>query len=225
MSAASFLEDLLASRRSIRRYQPQSIEDSVLNAILRAATQAPSNFNRQPWVFYVVQEASSRKALLQLLHTALQQVERTSEARELVHLLHHVRRWLYPLEESPVLVLAFYKPTPDRFDQAVSSIRGSGDIAVYNPDLFSLGMAVQNLLLAAHAHGLGACMHSGPVPFLRGDVNTFLRLPPNLQLAGLISLGYPAETPEAPRRRPMERCVHFVRGDLNTDERDDRGTR
>jgi nitroreductase len=212
MDRIACLDGLLGGRRSVRRYQPQAIGPDELAAVLRAATLAPSNFNRQPWAFYVLDDEASRAGVLQLLRGVLAQAERNDTRRELSQMLQHVRRWLYPLDESPTLVLAFYKPTPDRFDQVVSKVLGTGEAAAYNPDLFSLGMAVQNLLLAAHARGLGACMHSGPVPFLRGEVNRALGLPPNLQLAGVVSLGYPAEAPPAPHRRPLARCVHFVRG-------------
>jgi nitroreductase len=71
-------------------------------------------------------------------------------------------------------------------------------------------MAIQNLLLAAHDRGVGACMQSGPVPFLRGSVNELLGLPPWLELAGVVSLGYPAESPAPKPRKPVERVTRFL---------------
>src|SRR5262249_60254033 len=96
---------------------------------------------------------------------------RAATRGELFPVLNHVKPWLYPLETSPVLVLAFYKPSPEHLDEQLSTILEGGGVAHYNPNLLSLGMAIQNFLLAAHAHGLSACMHSGPLPFLRGHIN------------------------------------------------------
>ena len=47
--------DAIAARRSIRRFKDAPIPDEVLQAVLTAATQAPSGRNRQPWRFIVVQ--------------------------------------------------------------------------------------------------------------------------------------------------------------------------
>jgi nitroreductase len=139
-------------------------------------------------------------------------VEKSDQAGDLFHLLDHVRTWLHPLHTSAALVLAFYKPSPERLDEQLSSVLDSGDVTHYNPNLLSLGMAIQNLLLAAHACGLSACMHSGPLPFLRGTLNRLLHLPPNLQLAGLVSLGFPAETPRVPPHRELDRVLSFLEG-------------
>ena len=63
-----------------------------------------------------------------------------------------------------------------------------------------IGLAMQNLLLAAHDLGLGAC----PVgSFHRKAVALFLDLPPHVQLVLLIALGYPQTTPPSRGRRPL----------------------
>src|SRR5262249_59955167 len=85
----------------------------------------------------------------------------------------------------------------------------------YTPTLRGVGRAIQTSLLAAPAHGLSACMPSGPLPFLRGHINRLLRLPPQLQLAGLISLGYPAETPKVPAHRDLDRTATFLEGPVH----------
>jgi nitroreductase len=208
----SFFE-LARTRRSIRVYAERPVPRALTARLIDCATRAPSNFNRQPWQFVVADEPPWCKALYELLERGVARVSASDKAEELFHVLDHVRTWLYPLKSSPVIVLAFYKPSPERLDQMLSSINEmAGDATHYNPNLITLGMAIQNLLLAAHASGLSACMHSGPLPFLRGVVNRLLRLPPNLQLAGVISVGYPAEQPKAPPHRELEKVSSFLEG-------------
>lgn len=212
--AMAAFRSLALTRRSVRVYDGREVPHAVTRDLIDIATRAPSNINRQPWQFVVADEPRWTQAVVDLLRSAVDAVAEEDRSGELCHLLDHVRAWLYPLETSPVLVLAFYKPTPEHLDRQLSSILGGGDVSLYNPNLLSLGMAIENLLLAAHAQGLGACMHSGPVAFLRGVVNRLLRLPPNLQFAGLISLGYPAEVPEVPRHRDLDRVLTFLTGDV-----------
>ncbi|MCY1082523.1 nitroreductase family protein [Archangium lansingense] len=205
--------ELARTRRSIRVYAERLVPRALTARLIDCATRAPSNFNRQPWQFVVADEPSWCKAIYELLERGVARVGSSDKADELFHLLDHVRTWLYPLRSSPVIVLAFYKPSPERLDQMLSSANeAAGDVTHYNPNLITLGMAIQNLLLAAHAEGLSACMHSGPLPFLRGVVNRLLHLPPNLQLAGVISIGYPAEQPQVPPHRELEKVLRFLEG-------------
>jgi nitroreductase len=57
------LFEILEKRRSIRKYGKDSIPEMTLTKLLRAATQAPSAGNLQPWIFVVVKDARRRSAL------------------------------------------------------------------------------------------------------------------------------------------------------------------
>lgn len=205
--------ELLLTRRSVRLYAPRPVSRAVLAELLELAASAPSNFNRQPWQFLVADTPAACGEIVDQLFARLDEVAAADAEGELYAFLDHTRRWAEPLRTAPVIVLAFYKPHPERFDQRVAAHLGTGDVALWSPNLMSLSMAIQNLLLAAHQRGLGACMHSGPVPFLRLSLNLRYRLPPNLHLAGLVSLGHPAERPEPPPHRPLERAVRFLDDD------------
>jgi nitroreductase len=67
-----------------------------------------------------------------------------------------------------------------------------------------LGLATENMLLAAHAQGLGAC----PIgSFHREAVATFLELPQEVQPVLLLALGIPKHKPESPGRRSISEVV------------------
>ena len=72
----------------------------------------------------------------------------------------------------------------------------------------STALAGQNLLLAAHALGLGACWMCAPL-FSPDIVRQTLDLPTDWQPQALITAGYPAETRQK-TRKPLESCVLFV---------------
>lgn len=213
MQGNSF-EDVVVKRRSVRRYTEQPVPRELLLELVDTATQAPSNFNRQPWRFIVLDSPEWVSAVVDILHRGCQKVEAEDADGGMYNMVDHIRSWLYPLEGSAAIILCFYKPSPERIDEQIANALSTDDISLYNPNLITLGMAIQNLLLAATAKGLGACMHSGPLPFLRGPLNKALGLPAKLQLAGMVSLGWPDENPERPKHKALEKVMSFAEGDV-----------
>ena len=68
--------------------------------------------------------------------------------------------------------------------------------------------ATQNILVAAHAHGLGACWVAGDKKPYASDICRLIGAPKGYKLVSLIPLGYPAETPEKPKR-PLSDVLHW----------------
>lgn len=56
--------DLISSRRSVRKYKKDAVDDGILQRIMEAARLAPSACNLQPWRFYVVRDSALRGAIL-----------------------------------------------------------------------------------------------------------------------------------------------------------------
>ncbi len=71
-----------------------------------------------------------------------------------------------------------------------------------------IGLATQNLLLSAHALGLGGCAIAS---FHRSSVKSFLDLPEGIEPVLLIALGYPAQLPSSPGRRDLKEVYFFER--------------
>jgi F420 biosynthesis protein FbiB-like protein len=67
----------------------------------------------------------------------------------------------------------------------------------------SLGAAIQNMLLAAHSKNLGTCWFCAPI-FCKDTVRKVLKIPEDVEPQALITLGYAAEKPSAPSRRPLQ---------------------
>jgi nitroreductase len=72
----------------------------------------------------------------------------------------------------------------------------------------SVAAAVQNILLSAHAEGLGACWFCAPL-FCQEIVQDSLELPPEVYPQALIALGKPAESPVTPPRYSLDEVVYF----------------
>jgi nitroreductase len=64
--------------------------------------------------------------------------------------------------------------------------------------------ATENVLLAAHAHGLGACWVSGNQTPYSEPVRELLGAPPDLRLVSMVAVGYPAEDPTVEKKSLAE---------------------
>lgn len=71
----------------------------------------------------------------------------------------------------------------------------------------SVAAAIENMLLAAHAEGLGSCWFCAPL-FCQDVVRKILEIPPHVEPQALVTLGFPAEEPKAPPRKPLEEIVY-----------------
>jgi nitroreductase len=147
--------EAISTRRSIRLYTGQPIASEIIEKLLRAAMQAPSAGNQQPWQFVVVAERARLNALAEAL------------------------------------------PYGKMLQQAAAGVVVCGDLGREKSAGYwvqDCSAATQNLLLAAHALGLGA-VWIGVYP--RDDrvraVQARLGLPEGVIPLCVVALGYPAE--------------------------------
>jgi F420 biosynthesis protein FbiB-like protein len=187
----------IKTRRSIRKYLPRKVSTELITEILEAAGWAPSAHNAQPWRFIVLAD----KVLKQDLAEAM------ADARIRVMLEDDI---------SPELCDAKAKASVGRFTQApvlIVACLTTKDMHQYEDgprrecehDLAvqSLGAAIQNMLLVAHTNGLGACWFCAPI-FCKDAVRRVLHVPEDVEPQALIALGYAAEKPSVPPRKPLQ---------------------
>ncbi len=194
--------EALEKRRSIRRYHPREVPRELIHRVLEAATWAPSAHNRQPWRFAVIPRGPKREVLLQAMERRwVQDLHADGLAEEDIE--KRVRRSRERLQQAPVLILvALSMEDMDRYEDE------RRQHAEYLMAVQSTAMAGQNILLAAHALGLGACWMSAPL-YTPDIVREILELPADWIAQGFITLGYPAETRKS-HRSALNTRVHWV---------------
>jgi nitroreductase len=75
--------------------------------------------------------------------------------------------------------------------------------------LIGTSLALQNLLLAAHAHGLGASGMTGPL-VASDELREILDVRGSWDIAALVPLGWPDEQPAATERKPVEKVLRWI---------------
>lgn len=198
------LLETIRGRRSVRRFLPEPVPDEDVRRLLDAARWAPSPTNRQPWRFSVVRDpgrkAKMREAVADAARDAAAAVGGMVEEG-----MAPYAAMFTAFEEAPLVVTVLAR-RPSRVAARLGADLSQTERAALAGDLPAVGAAIQNLLLAAHALGLGACWLSGPLlaaPALRA----ILGAPPTLDLVALVPVGRPAENPAAPARHDPERLL------------------
>ncbi|MCE7985420.1 MAG: nitroreductase family protein [Caldilinea sp. CFX5] len=191
---------LIQGRRSIRRYRPEPVAPAVLEQLMLAATWAPSAHNRQPWRFCVVTQAETKLALSQRMGEQWRRDLSADGADpdfiERRVAISHTRM----TSAAALIIAAVSMEAMDRYPDA------QRNEAEWTMAVQSVALACQNLLLAAHYYGLGACWMCAPL-FAPALVRDVLQLPATWTPQALITVGYPAEEKHKERAPVAERVL------------------
>ncbi len=191
----------LRSRQSIRRFKPDPVPSEVISNILETAVWAPSAHNRQPWRFVVVTDKIRKDAIAHVMAANLRAARRADGDDE-VDVDADASRSIARIGEAPVAIFVFL--TQEHMDKYPDAKRQAFE---HTMALQSTAMATQNLLLAAHAEALGACIMCAPL-FCSSVVVGALDVPVTWQAQSLILLGMPAIVRERKGRLPL--AAHVV---------------
>ena len=192
----------LSSRRSIRRYLPDSIPEDMVQQLLTAASWAPSAHNRQPWRFAVIQTDAIKHALATAMGQKLRNdLEADQVSEEIIQ--KETGRSYERITKAPLIIIACTSMTdmdtyPDPTRQHNEWIMATQSTA----------LAIQNLLLTAHTLDLGACWMCAPL-FCQQTVRNTLHLAPDWEPQALITIGYPAESKTKDRFPVDTRTIFF----------------
>ena len=190
--------EALLNRRSIRKYLKEPVPKALVEKIMTAATWAPSGGNSQPWRFYVTMGAK-RDELIQALIEATgpdaPSVEAYDEMAERVG--KAVSEGLKQSDPADVTLLKLGEEAAElvrfgsiRFYQAPVAIIVATPKTMGGSSSQSIGAAVQNVLLAAHAEGLATCWLGMPLRY-KDEIIEVLGIPEDEVLITSICLGYP----------------------------------
>lgn len=191
---------LVHNRRSVRRYLPEPLPRDQIERLLGAAAWAPSAHNRQPWRFVVVTGAESKEKLASSMGDRLRS-DRLRDGDDSAAVGEDVGKSHARIVKAPCVILVCL--TMEDMDAYPDERRATAEhlMAVQG-----VALAIENVLLAAAAEGLGACWMCAPL-FCPDTVADALDLPSGWLSQGLITLGQPASSGKEPQRRDLGELV------------------
>jgi nitroreductase len=205
MPDATDLFEILHTTRAMRRLKPDPVPDELIREVLQAGASAANGGNRQHWRFLVIKDPEIKRQVQRYYKKALDDVvapryrstappdgvTRAQYNRQLdavIYLTEH-------FHEAPVWIVACLHEgdnTPTRWSGA------------------SIYPAVQNMLLAARALGLGATLTTRHLLF-EAEVEDILGLPPGVHSYAILPIGYPLGQFGPVRRGPLSDIVYLDR--------------
>ena len=196
-------EQLVRNRRSVRTFAERPVERELVDRLLQAACQAPSAHNRQPWRFAVLTSSKAKVGLAQAMGERLE-ADRLADGDDPAAVGADVARSRARIAGAPVAVLVCL--TMEQMDEYPDKKRSRAE---YLMAVQGAAMAGENLLLAAHAAGLGGSWLCAPL-FAPAVAREALGLPAAWEPQGLALLGWPAAPGrERGRRPPSEVAVYL----------------
>ncbi len=206
------LFEAIYTARALRRFKPDPVPDDIITKILDAAIRAPSDSNEQTWLFVVVKDPEQRRrigdvyrkggGILMALYANRTKPEHMDQ-KQYDKLMASATYLIDHMGDAPVLLLACLKPgqvgaqpvqLPPEAQAALRNLARMGGSSIYP--------AVQNIILACRAFGLGTVLTTIHM-FYEDEVKAILGLPPEVQTYALLPIGYPIDKFGPIRRRPV----------------------
>lgn len=206
MSDINYFVQVINDRRSIRNYTDEKVTEEELRIILESARQAPSGENAQPWRFVVVKDPKNKKFLSDLC--------RRGSGRRFTgeFLSKQMQERFRGLKDEAKREAAFKKLTSGN----VSAFVNESDVIIIvsgRKDVWDLpfdtSAAIENMLLAVTALGLGACWLVAPCIDVRDEMvlNEYFGIPDGYKTISIIAVGKPSRIPRPRPRLPLEELV------------------
>jgi nitroreductase len=210
--------ELIKTRRSIRKFQDKPVPEELLVKALELATWAPNGGNKQVWRFCIV----TNKELIQKMGDAVKSktelIASWPEAEQFGETLARWRQTCDFFRGAPVCIAVLmgkYSSLADQIlrargeiDPIAREIRSCREIG--KSSLQSAAAAITYTCLFLHYLGLGTTWMAGPLQ-AKKEIEQLLKVPPEWDFVGLIPVGYAAEAPEVPPRKPITDVIQFFR--------------
>jgi nitroreductase len=190
----------IRTTRAIRRLKPDPVPPELIRKVCEAGTFAPSGGNRQPWFFIAVTDTQRRAWVAERYRPLFQAYIRPAVEAAKAPDYPEAKRW----NMHAAIYLA------DHLHEAPVHLFVAGWTRRGQPQVQALFPAIQNILLACRAVGLGASLTTLHTAF-GAEVDEWLGLPPNCPTSALLPIGWPKGTFARPERRSVDTCLFFER--------------
>jgi len=187
------LFEAITGRRSCRKFQPEAVSDADIETILEAGNWAPSPANQQPWEFVVITSPGIKERIFA-----------ESEACKKKLFERSGWKWLekFPIDfvrETPAIIAVVGDPKKSGADMFLDEGTGRGYLE-------GCSAAVQNMMLEAHALGLGSLWFS---LYESAAVRQILGLDPDKDPVALLCIGKPASAAASKRKDFREKTTYL----------------
>lgn len=178
--------EAIKDRSSVRHFEDRDVPVNIMVNILECAQRAPSSGNKQPWEFILIKDKKVKEKIALLGARSLYERKKAK--------LKESKMRFGEIANAPLFVVVACdtrkSPTFWRHDGSACT---------------------QNLLLAAHAIGVGSVWLGAPVALEKfsKEIKKTLKMPKTYDIVSIVALGYPSKVPSQSPRKSLKDQVHY----------------
>ncbi|HOM96034.1 MAG: nitroreductase family protein [Candidatus Methanofastidiosa archaeon] len=193
--------DLITRRKTVRKFKNIPIEREYVTSLIKAAIQAPSAHNLQPWEFVLIdsdeiKEKLSSKMASTWVNNLKKDGKSQYEIEEKINLSKE------RINNAPFIIIPCFDTSK------VEKYGDERDNAEFIMGVQSVALASGNILLKATEKGFGVLWLCAPL-FCPEDIRDVLRIPNHILPQEILLIGIPDEDPIKPKRRDLNDVIHL----------------
>jgi nitroreductase len=203
---------LASTRRSIRKYSEQDVQIEEIIKCINTAVTAPSGCNSQCWYFVIIHNKSKLDQIAKCIEDKIRKEFYDLGLNDNLQYIDGKVRGVTFFKDAPVCI-AVYLTDMDYYDQKMETAYTNHGIThndflhkLGNPDLLSIGAAIQTMLLAFHEKQLGACWMNEPL-IAKDEIEDILG---KKGLISLIPVGYPLYSPKNKEYKSLSDIIEII---------------
>lgn len=196
------LYEVLEKRRTYRDYTDRPVSDKTLRRIIAASFKAPTNDHLRQLEFVVVRGSSNIARIIaplarniEAFSSLVAEVDESGDSDKMAMFADALPKQQRMLMQSGLLVIPFFRQL------TVPLLRPAEQSSLNY--FASAWCAIENMLLAATAEGLGCVFHI-PVADEAAEIKAAVNAPEGYEMACLLTMGYPAEDAFLPRQKEID---------------------
>jgi nitroreductase len=204
-------DDIIRNRRSIFKYTDEKVPIAIIREILTLANQAPNISNRQMWRFIAITETKLLGMIARLVEKRIDSMSEWPEFSMSPRKIPAIKELALSFGTAPLVIGV----VNTGYTHPMNSILMDHGMSAWEidrlysyPEYQSLGAVMAFMTLAAQSRGYGSNWITEAL-IARNDIQLSLELKPKEELAGLITIGKPAEMPEYKPRRPLGEILEW----------------
>lgn len=205
--------EVLTTRKTIRKYKEDIPPVSDIHKIIDAGRLAPSATNSQNWEFIAIYQQEIKKAMFDAvteMYDEISQLEITDENKNKLNMYKYYSGFFV---KAPVVIAIVEKERNSFVTNILKENNYPDDeISLMRPNssLLSIGAAIENMSLAAHALGYGTCWLCAPIVAYK-KFKEILNLDEKSKIVSLLTVGIPEHNNfKSPPKKPLSEVMKIL---------------
>ena len=203
--------EVVEGRRSVRYFTDEAVPEEDIRKIVALGTMAPNAGNKQDWRCLVLTDNEKKQEIKNLIQEKLESLAKRAGKENPER--YRNRHGSILFAGAPVVLVFLTQPYRSAIDELLRE-NGYSEVEIdclrMRPDIQTVSAMIQNVLLASHMMGYGACWMVAP-NIARHDIENYLGIRPPWSMAAFVALGRASKSPGGFKRKPLDEVIEFIR--------------